>query len=122
DFVNRSIDPGDAVALQLRGALAEAIGRSGINSDLQTAATKAESLGLNAKWANPVIEEGWTNEQVPGWFSQADIMSRLGSVLSARSDTFRIRSYGEYNGLGGSVRAKAWCEAIVQRVPAYVDE
>ncbi|MGZ0654379.1 hypothetical protein ACWPKS_02125 [Coraliomargarita sp. W4R72] len=121
DFVNRSVDASDDDEFLLRGALAEAIELSEINAKLQVSATEAESLELDTKWMNRDAEEGWTNEHVPGWLSQADLMSRLGSVLSARSDTFRIRSYGESEGLDPSRTARVWCEAIVQRVPEYVD-
>src|SRR5690606_12898031 len=31
----------------------------------------------------------------PGYLTQADLLSALGPVLSARSDTFRIRTYGD---------------------------
>lgn len=120
-FVNRSLDASDDKELRLRGALAEAIRLSDVNESLQRAAFAAGSMEIDSKWLNTDAEEGWTNENIPGWLSQADIMSRLGSVLSARSDTFRIRSYGEYTVPGSTVSARAWCEAIVQRVPDYVD-
>ena len=48
----------------------------------------------------------------------ADLLARLGPCLAARSDTFRVRAYGEaLHPLDGAVEAKAWCEAIYQRVP-----
>ncbi|WP_308984172.1 hypothetical protein [Thalassobacterium sedimentorum] len=121
DFVNRSLNGSDNESLQLRGALAAAIDNAGINAGLQKAYTEAESLELAPEWANSSAEAGWTNEQVPGWLSQADLMSRIGNTMSARSDTFRIRSYGESAGIGDSMPNRVWCEAIVQRVPEYVD-
>ncbi|MFA6962254.1 MAG: hypothetical protein WC205_15985 [Opitutaceae bacterium] len=63
----------------------------------------------------------------PGFLSQADLLSALGPVLSARSDTFVVRAYGEtVNPLlaaadAGYVTGRAWCEAVVQRLPDYVD-
>lgn len=58
----------------------------------------------------------------PGYLTQADVLSAIGSSLTVRSDTFRVRSYGEILGVDGNVEARAWCEAIVQRLPDYVDE
>ncbi|WP_269523071.1 hypothetical protein [Coraliomargarita parva] len=55
--------------------------------------------------------------------SQADMMSSLGPGLSARSDTFVIRAYGEtLNPVTNVPAGRAWCEAIVQRLPEYVDD
>ncbi len=60
----------------------------------------------------------------PGSFTQADLLNALGPSLTARSDTFRIRAYGDVinpvNG-GTTPEARAWCEAIVQRLPDYVE-
>ena len=59
----------------------------------------------------------------PGYLSQGDILSCLGSGMSARSDTFTVRAYGDVVGLDGNPLAKAYCEAIVQRTPEwFVDE
>jgi Tfp pilus assembly protein PilX len=62
---------------------------------------------------------------IPGWLTQADILQAIGPVLSARSDTFIIRTYGDVmNPATGSTspEGRAWCEAIVQRTPDYVDQ
>jgi hypothetical protein len=37
--------------------------------------------------------------------------------MSASSDTFTIRSYGEVTDKSGKIICKAWCEAVVQRTP-----
>jgi hypothetical protein len=48
--------------------------------------------------------------------TQADILQVIGPVISARSDTFTIRSYGNVEDAGtGDPVSQAWCEAIVQR-------
>lgn len=59
----------------------------------------------------------------PKFLTQADLLSVLGPALSARSDTFLIRAYGEdVNPLDPTdIRARAWCEAVVQRTPDYMD-
>ena len=54
---------------------------------------------------------------LPGFLTQGDILQPLGPMLSARSDTFVIRTCGEAHDAQGRVRARSWCEAIVQRTP-----
>ncbi|MEJ6778783.1 MAG: hypothetical protein QNK86_04830, partial [Akkermansiaceae bacterium] len=58
---------------------------------------------------------------VPGYVIQSDLLKPLGNTLTVRDDTFRIRAYGESLDAKGNVIARAWCEAIVQRVPEYSD-
>lgn len=58
----------------------------------------------------------------PGFLTQADVLTALGPVLTARSDTFRIRAYGDArNPVTGEPLGRAWCEAVVQRTPDYVN-
>ncbi|HEY1120839.1 MAG TPA: hypothetical protein VGE67_04530, partial [Haloferula sp.] len=67
-------------------------------------------------------EQGYRSTGIPGWVTQADLLQVIGPSLSARSDTFRIRAYGEsLDPDSGTPVAKAWCEAIVQRLPEYLD-
>jgi Tfp pilus assembly protein PilX len=71
---------------------------------------------------NMKIEQGFRSTGIPGWITQADVLQAIGPSIAVRSDTFRIRAYGEALGPDGKiVIARAWCEAIVQRVPGYVD-
>ncbi|MBW8781516.1 MAG: hypothetical protein JF599_06485 [Verrucomicrobia bacterium] len=58
----------------------------------------------------------------PKYLTQADLLSLLGPIVSARSDTFLIRTYGEVkNPVTGGITGRAWCEATVQRLPDYMD-
>ena len=58
-----------------------------------------------------------------GYVTQADILSRIGAFIAPRSDTFKIRAYGDVRDpVTGSATAKSWCELTVQRRAAYVDE
>jgi hypothetical protein len=66
-------------------------------------------------------EQGYRSTGIPGWLTQADVLQVIGPSISARSDTFRIRAYGESVDASGNTLAKAYCEAIVQRFPDYVD-
>lgn len=60
----------------------------------------------------------------PKYLTQADVLATIGSSLTARSDTFIIRAYGEVvNPLNSDeIQAQAWCEAVVQRYPEYVND
>jgi len=63
---------------------------------------------------------GRRNSGASGELTQADLLSKIGSVLQVRSDTFTIRAQG-IQGNADSPSARAWCEVTVQRVPEYVD-
>lgn len=56
---------------------------------------------------------------LPGTITPADFMSAMSAMLTTRSDTFRVRAYGDaVDPLDGStLQAIAYCEAILQRVP-----
>lgn len=102
EFVNRAlanVDPHGTYETRTSGALQAAIDNSGINSSFNTG-----------------------NMGAPTAVSQGDLLQYLAPILAARSDTFIVRAYGESdNPATGTVRAKAWCEAIVQRVPDYLN-
>jgi Tfp pilus assembly protein PilX len=67
-------------------------------------------------------QQGYRSTGLPGWITQADVLQAIGPVIAARSDTFRVRGYGEALAPDGRlVLARAWCEAVVQRMPDYVD-
>jgi hypothetical protein len=59
---------------------------------------------------------------IPGYVIQSDLLKPIANTLSVRDDTFRIRAYGDSVDKNGKVLARAWCEAIVQRMPEYSDE
>ena len=60
---------------------------------------------------------------IPGWLMQQDLVQAFSPVMSVRSDTFLVRCYGEViNPASGATEAKAWGEAVVQRVPDFVDQ
>ncbi|MFP6886638.1 MAG: hypothetical protein VB997_03720, partial [Opitutales bacterium] len=61
---------------------------------------------------------GVTGAMMPGWLSQADVLTSLAPVINVRSDTFLVRTYGDVEPNYPGV--KVWCEAIVQRLPEYV--
>ncbi|MCH8511617.1 MAG: hypothetical protein LAT83_08175 [Kiritimatiellae bacterium] len=134
DFVNRALLPSDndPDLLGLAGAIQSAIDETGLNDPMGTPSDgdawidpsvhySGTYQGANAFLGNaPENAVGRRNDSAPGTLMQADILSRIGSVLSARSDTFTIRSYGAI-GDPNNPAARAWCEVTVQRVADYVD-
>lgn len=54
----------------------------------------------------------------PAFLTQGDILQLIAPRLVARSDTFTVRSYGDVvDPVTGEVRARAWVEATIQRMP-----
>lgn len=121
EFVNRK--PGIDKKLALKGALQAAIDRTeSINARFMADSkmyTAAQAAADGSTF--PEALEGMSAVGAPGYLTQGDILSSIGSVISVRSDTFRIRSYGESVDPSNKVTARAWCEAVVQRIPEFVD-
>jgi hypothetical protein len=120
EFVNRKI--GDS----LPGALQTAIDDSGVNKDVSVVAEAGSQIGIDSlsehQLSNAKALEGDSAQGAPGFLMQQDLLSVLGNAATVRSDTFVIRSYGEsLDATGNNVLAVAYCEAVVQRMPEYVD-
>ena len=120
DFLNRRL--GASGPLSLEGALQAAIDSTTINSAVVTA-SGAPSVSLPN---NPAVISGntpyTTATGMPGYLMQQDIIQSFSPVMTARSDTFVIRCYGESdNLLTGTADATAYGEAVVQRLPDYLD-
>ncbi|NBD37112.1 MAG: hypothetical protein GVY10_00905 [Verrucomicrobia bacterium] len=65
----------------------------------------------------PAGEGGQLFSHAPGLISQGDLLSMIGPALTARGDTFVIRSYGQStNGVSNEPVGRAWLETVVQRV------
>jgi hypothetical protein len=133
DFVNRRPQASTS-AYQLKGLLQAAIDSTSINGALGTGLNIPANLNsldpLDAKFEPAYFKLSDVKAAgsipraacLPGYLTQADLLQQLGPVLSARSDTFRVRTYGEVvNPATTSIVSRAWCEAIVQRLPEYVD-
>jgi hypothetical protein len=121
EFVNRRLgSASDDMAA--RGALEEAIRKSNINDipmgPVNRIITEQEASSFG--YANPKAAAGNTEEGASAILTQGDLLSAIGSAITVRSDTFVIRSYGAARD-GTRVTARAWCEATIQRVPAFVD-
>jgi hypothetical protein len=149
DFVNRrltlgptvranGLDRPDPYRLGLSGALQTAIDRT-INhkavvpGDYRLTSTRNETTSsvdnstkgthlqghylADLEYRMPTRIAGY-----PGYLLQADVLSALAPNLAARSDTFTIRTYGDVRSPStDTITARAWCEAVVQRIPDYID-
>jgi len=134
-------------ATGIRGALSAALARSGNTTTSATtdAVNPAAAFGgtdlaapgshlhcpiapwFKEHYAGSLVSEAPNgpaaskDADAPKYLTQGDLLSTFGPQLSARSDTFTIRSYGESLDSTGKTTARAWCEAVVQRVPDFVD-
>ncbi len=121
DFVNRRLAD-DATGL--RGALQAAIDAANINNGVTTA--PFTNQGLSSGTGSPIADDAHRQPNLiagfPGWLLQGDLLQPLAPVLGSRSDTFLIRAYGDtINPVTGDCEGRAWCEAVVQRLPDYVE-
>ena len=107
EFVNRGLSINSAIST--RGPLAQAIEDAGINSNA--------SLGFEDRIASTDIENAYLNGAATGsrnagataWINQADLLTRLGSSIQPRGDTFTIRTGSQFND------RIIYLEAVVQR-------
>jgi len=111
-FVNRKLESGESGA---KGALQAALDLT-VNKDLD------DDFGLPATHRS-VPKDSLQGAGFPGQLLQGDILQALSPYMTVRSDSFTIRAYGESREAGsGTVRARAWCEATVQRYPDPVKD
>lgn len=140
DFINRNLvnDLASSTSTGAKGALQAALDETtnaqSPNRRFFTASTYRDvKVAQNdskwlTKWSSAsstdyLAGQGPTTSSALGYILQADILQQIGPFLSARSDTFTIRTYGEsVNPATGETAGKAWCEAVVQRLPEYVDQ
>jgi hypothetical protein len=121
EFINRRLGP-ENDERTLRGALQAALDDPdvSINEDYQDQRIAAADL-TDTAYTNRSAALGSRYEGAPACVTQADLLAPIAPVLNARSDTFLVRGYGEATGAKGEVTARAWCEAVLQRVPDYLD-
>ncbi|MES2474766.1 MAG: hypothetical protein V4640_03220 [Verrucomicrobiota bacterium] len=120
DFVNRRV--GSDTDLARAGAIQNALDSDtvGINSPYQSG-TRAVDSAASGRFTFGEAEDGPKSYGAPGIIKQADILTPIAPILSARSDSFMVRGYGEKVDQSGKVIARAWCEAVVQRSPEFID-
>jgi hypothetical protein len=119
DFVNRRV--GSDKKLARAGAIQSALDSEDIEINKKQNMGRAVDSAVASRFAFPEAEEGAMNYGAPSFVKQGDILTPIAPVLSARSDSFIIRSYGESLNSRGIVVAQAWCEAVVERNRNYID-
>ena len=119
DFVNRT--PGQA-GFEEAGTLQAAIDRTPINSTRYSNESEFSTAVYNANDSDYPDSQFTLNSSAtaPISLTQADILQAIGPAMSARSDTFRIRAYGESTNPAGDI-VRVWCEAVYQRGTDFVD-
>jgi hypothetical protein len=127
DFVNRRLRNDETGRM---GALEAALRKSGINSGFTSEfpLNNREKLPDYRHMDN--IKDPTRLEQTSkpdssawgalGFVTQGDLLQALGPVLTARSDSFVVRAYGNALDKDGKILSEAWCEAVVQRTPEPV--
>ena len=114
EFVNRRVEDSE---LGKSGAIQAAIDAGKLNDQAQQSPFTTDKYPTESQ--SNIIKD--TGVGIPGYLTQADVLQSLAPVITCRSDTFTVRGYGEAKDAGGKVIARAWCEAVVQRMPDFVD-
>ncbi|GEM_PF-2203071 len=131
-FVNRNLVAAadDPEGTRLKGALQAAIDAENLNEEVIDGEVISANDFQSGHRRNGNERNDWDGLQAdhvegiplnwgaPGFLTQADVLSRIGAVLRARSDTFVIRATGQLSG----GQARAYCEVIVQRDHSFVDD
>ena len=124
EFVNRRLDSSNE-NLSVKGALQAALDdpavsiNSGFRNNSAREFSGDEIGGSDLKFKKAL--EGPVAYGSAAYVDQADLLRNFAEQLTPRGDTFVIRSYGDSLDAQGNVKARAWCEAVIQRVPDYTD-
>ena len=122
DFVNRKLSTDEEGEM---GAIQAALERAGVNKS-----SRGSAGGVAPVYSYPNtnyyadaqdVGDRKTSSAVPTEVNQADVLRLISSRISVRSDTFKIRAYGEVKDESGKILATAICETTVQRLPEYFD-
>ena len=148
DFLNRRLGS-ETSDLARAGALQAAIDRTSLNDSVKSSGVSVTGITaalVAAKQANVAAATATSSDcaapipanlfdassstgaawnstlGAPGYLMQQDLVQAFSPVMAARSDTFVIRTYGSaVNPATGKTVSKAWLEAVVQRLPEFVD-
>ena len=131
EFVNRQLS--NDTNLALAGAIQAALNALTADTNLnpfqviqnESVASVALPFGAttlrDTGYVFPEAAVGHNTYGLPGWTRQADVLRPLAPILSARDDTFTIRTYGDSRSSDGKMLARVWCEATVRRIRDFID-
>jgi hypothetical protein len=131
EFVNRQLS--NDTNLALAGAIQAALNALTADTNLnpfqviqnESVASVALPFGAttlrDTGYVFPEAAVGHNTYGLPGWTRQADVLRPLAPILSARDDTFTIRTYGDSRSSDGKILARVWCEATVRRIRDFID-
>lgn len=131
EFVNRRLDSNNTDGTALKGALQAALDYDGvdnkgpevtINKNFRDPRRTLDSEVSSISFAFNDAAKGPAAYGSSAYVDQADVLRQFAAQLTPRGDTFVIRTYGDALDASGDVVARAWCEAVVQRTPDYVDK
>jgi hypothetical protein len=119
DFINRM--PNNS-GYDESGTLQAAIDLSGINSARATNRSEFSTSTYNSNASNYRDTSFQLNTAAvaPLSLNQGDVLQAVGASIAARSDTFKVRAYGEAVDSFGKT-SRSWCEAVFQRSTELVD-
>jgi hypothetical protein len=131
EFVNRRLGSPGADPLHAKGALQAAIDHAPPVGDLNESGGRANQVRQNSRiltlndvtangYLNPDAAVGSTASGAAGNLDQLAVLTQIGAFIAVRSDTFKIRCYGDATDAKGNILARAWLEAVVQRTPDYL--
>jgi hypothetical protein len=123
EFVNRRLGPESE--LTRSGALQAAIDKSEVNREVFKEMVPVGEMDVADAavygYRTPAAATGNPAEGAPGWITQGDLLHLLEPRATVRSDSFVVRTCGLAIDSDGKVIAKAYAEAVVQRVPDFID-
>ncbi len=127
DFLNRRLGPDGP--LTRAGALQAAIDTT-TTPDINATA-KAAGVPAIVTGGTPAVIPGNLKDAkgvtlntavgMPGYLMQQDLIQAFSPAMTVRSDTFTIRASGQAVDATGRVIAQVFAEAVVQRLPEFLD-
>ncbi|MFC4992218.1 hypothetical protein [Rubritalea tangerina] len=121
--VNEGVARGHVEDVRYAGAIQSAIDAASLNKNVDGGNEVSSSDFVNDTRFYPGVGavRKATSSHLPGSVKQSDILQQIDPMITARGDTFVIRTVGVSRDESGRVLAKAACEAVVQRGVDYLD-